>query len=548
MADWEVVNKRLAENLMVTIKIDSQLLTIRDIDQRVVDITVAIQKTVDEVIPKEKPSRYAKPYWTKECTRLIKEARRARRRWTQQGTEDSWVAYNKTTNRKKVQIKRDKMIGWRALVSEVASDPTKIWKLAKWARKSSEETRRLPQIPDIRDGGGHLHTNDRDKARVMAQHFFPPPVEADIEGIVQNTYPTEVGRFSKSVDKTDIETMLEYVPGDKAPGPDGIPNRLLKQCKRILSKPLAELFNACLSLEYHPKGFKESITVAYRPIALLNTMGKLLEKLIANRISKAAEEYNLLPEEQMGARPKRSTISAIELLTEQIHTIWGKDKKQVASILSLDISGAFDNVSHDRLIHNLREKGIPRWVSQYIRSFLEERTTSVVLGSFKGEQIPTYTGIPQGSSLSPILFLFFASTLLPALQTANSSAVGFLDDTNILTWSNTTEENCQKLEQLHEKCIAWAKSHGVKFAPDKYQLMHFSRARKRHNFQTPVRIQGHTTNPQTFPYSWNSARPKTELGRTCEECSIESRYSDAGLKQAHTVNVGSLISQSKDAI
>ncbi|KAI1004605.1 hypothetical protein K3495_g3605 [Podosphaera aphanis] len=179
-----------------------------------------------------------------------------------------------------------------------------------------------------------------------------------------------------------------------------------------------------------------------------------------------------------------------------MYTIWGKDKKQVASILSLDISGVFDNVSRDRLIHNLREKGIPRWVSQYIRSFLEERTTSVVLGSFKGEQIPTYTGIPQGSSLSPILFLF-ASTLLPALQTANSSAVGFVDDTNILTWSNTTEENCQKLEQLHEKCIAWAKSHGVKFAPDKYQLMHFSRARKRHNFQTPVRIQGHTTNPQT---------------------------------------------------
>ncbi|KAI0994031.1 hypothetical protein K3495_g14151 [Podosphaera aphanis] len=333
----------------------------------------------------------------------------------------------------------------------------------------------------------------------MAQHFFPPPVEADIEGIAQTTYPTEVERFSKSVDKTEIETMLEYVPGDKAPGPDGIPNRLLKQRKRILSKPLAELFNACLSLEYHPKGFKESITVvlrkpqkpkydtpkAYRPIALLNTMGKLLEKLIANRISKAAEEYNLLPEEQMGAGPKRSTISAIELLTEQIHTIWGKDKKQVASILSLDISGAFDNVSHDRLIHNLREKGIPRWVSQYIRSFLEERTTSVVLGSFKGEQIPTYTGIPQGSSLSPILFLFFASTLLPALQTANSSAVGFVDDTNILTWSSTTEENCQKLEQLHEKCIAWAKSHGVKFAPDKYQLMHFRGQGKDTTFKHP---------------------------------------------------------------
>ncbi|KAI0995563.1 hypothetical protein K3495_g12617 [Podosphaera aphanis] len=111
-------------------------------------------------------------------------------------------------------------------------------------------------------------------------------------------------------------------------------------------------------------------------------MGKLLEKLVANRISKAAEEFNLLPEEQMGARPKRCTNSAVELLTEQIHTIWGKDKRKVASLLSLDISGAFDNVSQKRLIHNLREKVIPRWICNFVKSFLEESTTSIVLGSF----------------------------------------------------------------------------------------------------------------------------------------------------------------------
>ncbi|KAI0992166.1 hypothetical protein K3495_g16020, partial [Podosphaera aphanis] len=227
-------------------------------------------------------------------------------------------------------------------------------------------------------------------------------------------------------------------------------------------------------------------------------MGKLLEKLVANRISKAAEDFNLLPGEQMGARPRRSTISAVELLTEQIHTIWGKDKRQVASLLSLDISGAFDNVSHERLIHNLRQKGIPRWISQFVESFLEERTTSVVLGTFKGDQIPTNTGIPQGSSLSPILFLFFVSTLLPMLQSRSTAAVGFVDDTNILTWSNTTEENCRKLEKQHEICERWAKMHGVKFAPEKYQLMHFTRARKkRHNLEATIKIQGQLTKPQS---------------------------------------------------
>ena len=108
-----------------------------------------------------------------------------------------------------------------------------------------------------------------------------------------------------------MKATIKDLPSDKAPGPDGIPNRLLKYCRETLSRALTELFRACLALGYHPKQFKESNTVilkkpqkpsydtpkAYRPIALLNTMGKVLEKLVARRISKAAETYNLLLEE-----------------------------------------------------------------------------------------------------------------------------------------------------------------------------------------------------------------------------------------------------------
>ncbi|KAI0999199.1 hypothetical protein K3495_g8996 [Podosphaera aphanis] len=209
-------------------------------------------------------------------------------------------------------------------------------------------------------------------------------------------------------------------------------------------------------------------------------MGKLLEKLLADRISDASERYNLLPSEQMGARPKRSTISAVELLTEQIHKIWGNIRKRVASVLSLDISGTFDNVPHERLVHNMRQKGIPKGITDFINSFLKNRTTSLVLGSFKSDPIKTQTGIPQGSPLSPILFLFFASTLLPTLQTEYSSAVGFVDDTSILTWSNTTEENCLNLEILHGKFQQWAKTHGEK-----------------HNLKEPLLIQGHRIEPQS---------------------------------------------------
>jgi hypothetical protein len=64
---------------------------------------------------------------------------------------------------------------------------------------------------------------------------------------------------------------------------------------------------------------------------------------MAKRLSDLAERYKLLPDEQMGARPGRSVDTALELLTEQIHTVW-ESKDHVATLLSLDISGAFDTV------------------------------------------------------------------------------------------------------------------------------------------------------------------------------------------------------------
>ena len=78
----------------------------------------------------------------------------------------------------------------------------------------------------------------------------------------------------------------------------------------------------------------------------------MVEKVVAKRIREAAEAQNLLPlpPQQMGAREGRSTGTALELLTSMVRTIWREQKGQVASLLSLDISGAFDTVVHERLV------------------------------------------------------------------------------------------------------------------------------------------------------------------------------------------------------
>lgn len=159
-------------------------------------------------------------------------------------------------------------------------------------------------------------------------------------------------------------------------------------------------------------------------------------KFIANRLSRTVEKLNLLPEEQMRARPNKSKISAVELLIEQIHFFQGQNKKNFGSLLSLDIAGAFYNVPHKRVIHNKRTKDNSKRITDFIELFSKERITSVTLGRFKSDYIPTLIGIPQESPLSPILFLFFISTLLLELRFPQCYSVGFVDDTNILAWSN----------------------------------------------------------------------------------------------------------------
>lgn len=98
------------------------------------------------------------------------------------------------------------------------------------------------------------------------------------------------------------------------------------------------------------------ITKAYRPIALLDTIGKALESVLAKRISALTELHSLLPKTHFGGRRGTSTEHAIHYLLEKTYKGWHQGKD--TSSLMLDVTGAFDNVSHERLLHNLKKRRI----------------------------------------------------------------------------------------------------------------------------------------------------------------------------------------------
>ena len=238
---------------------------------------------------------------------------------------------------------------------------------------------------------------------------------------------------------------------------------------------------------------RHSSTVAYNqakawcPIALLNTTGKLMEAIAAARLSKIAEEAGLLPDIQMGFRKGRSTEAALFLLTSQVEKVWKEG--MVASLLSLDISGAYDRVLPKILQQILKRKGIPAWLASWIYSFCDKCSTTLVFDDSESCSIPIHCGVPQGSPLSPILFLFYISELHETVHTPSSgvSALGFADDTNLLAFGHSLKSNLLKLKNTHLKCLSWAARHGMVFSPEKYKILHFSR-RRSDNLQLKLRL------------------------------------------------------------
>src|SRR5215475_316799 len=186
--------------------------------------------------------------------------------------------------------------------------------------------------------------------------------------------------------------------------------------------------------------------------------------------------------------------TALYLLKERILAILALGK--IPSLLALDVQKAFDNVSHERLIHNLRKRKVPNKIIEWIYSFLSDRSTSVRLLDFESSIEKVDLGIPQGSPISPILYLFYNADLLEESLDISLSITptGFIDDISLLTFSKSIERNIQNLEKAYRKCLNWARSHGSRFNPEKSELIHFI-GKRRKAYDAPITLEGRIIKP-----------------------------------------------------
>ncbi|KAJ3476748.1 hypothetical protein NLI96_g10952 [Meripilus lineatus] len=466
-------------------------------------LSECMARAAELTVPVSKPSPFSKRWWTKELSEQLRSLKTLQNRALKRNSTPAERAAVIPARREyTAAVKRQKRRHWAKWLEE-ATDRT-VWQANKYITQEPGNVT-ASRTPDLQGPQGMATTNE-EKSNVLRDTFFPEAPDANLDDLDDFEYPTPLD--SPEITSDEVAKAIEVLSPYKAPGPNAIPNIAIQSTRHIIIPSLTSLFNACLRVGHQPTLWKIFTTVtlrkphkpdysipkAYRPIALEDTIGKVLEAVIARRLSSLAEIHGLLPPNHFGGRPGRTTTDAVLYLVQRIKDAWRG--KGVTSVLFLDISQAFPSVSHTRLIHNLRKRQVPENLVTWISSFLTGRTTKLKFDDYTSEPLQASTGIPQGSPMSPILYLFYGADLLEITDDTQRDrfTAGYIDDTMLAATSATIEENVAKLEAMAIKALEWSSTHACKFDITKFQLVHFTRNQRKYQ-DLPVTVADHQVSP-----------------------------------------------------
>ena len=251
-----------------------------------------------------------------------------------------------------------------------------------------------------------------------------------------------------------------------APDPDRIPYSTRKQVNRENPSILLQILSPLVSLGYHPASLKGSNRIvldkpgkpsyespaSFRIIVQIRMVSKILERIIVSLLLLAARWKAMLNRNQCGSLPGLSTYDALLALFNEVKTLQ-RPRLKVSSLF-LDIKAGFDNIDNSTLARILREGGIPRYLLSWVSSFLGERSCTLVFPGAPRTSAPVNVGAPQGSPISPLLFLLYVAPL--HFKIPRGLMISYVDDFALTAASPSYRGNIRRLVELFDKLEAKA--------------------------------------------------------------------------------------------
>ena len=305
-----------------------------------------------------------------------------------------------------------------------------------------------------------------DKANLFNEYFhsvYGPPSTSPYTPTTDSSPTESINTFT--IQEDEVYNILSTLDPYKAMGIDQISPRLLKSCAVSLCGPLTLLFQKCITLGCIPDEWKQHVITPlfkrkgdptnatnYRPISLLCSVSKVLERLIFNQIYKHIHPFISI--KQFGFVQNRSCLQQLLSTISIIYHNYSSNKQ--TDIIFLDFCKAFDSIPHAELLYKISKMGITGELWSWFKSYLSGRSQVVRLNGSCSSSLPVTSGVPQGSILGPLLFVIFINDLPHSVQSA--TALLFADDTKCIKHINSTSDSNllqNDLNTLADWCSRW---------------------------------------------------------------------------------------------
>ena len=331
------------------------------------------------------------------------------------------------------------------------------------------------------------------KIRIEKNHLESQNFEkANCKNNKRKMSPMNV-RLNRKIELKEIMDIIKKLPNNKAPGWDNIPIELIRIFSPKMISLLCKFYDDCLRKHFCPAWFKKAFIIPlykkgdklfcnnYRPIKLLSILGKILECIVTNRLRHELDSH--LHESQAGFRKKFEcleqhvhTLSKIEVRIDGLETNFDSDIKTIkrnkhCTGIFLDISKAFDRVWRKRLLNKLYVNfGIKGDIFLWLCDYFNDRRTSVRVNNQFSDDFLDDIGVPQGSVLGPLLFLFFMDDLF---QNISCEISVYADDILIFSLKPNFKNQLLDLNKNLHIIYRWAYKNRVIFDGPKFKAMEF---------------------------------------------------------------------------